>query len=88
MWVDAEARDTDREGLVAKKVDIIIISLHKLQTVRLVPAYREDIKADLAANRVRQVVVSKLLLQHLYHLGPEWGTSGGREGGGLSWIDD
>ena len=52
------------EGLVAKEVDLVKVGLGQvLQAVRLVPARREQVERDLAADRVGEVVVGKLLLQ-------------------------
>ena len=51
------------EGLVAKEVDLIEITLlEELQAVRLVPAGRKDIERDLAADAIREVEVLELLL--------------------------
>lgn len=55
---------------VPKEVDFIEILFHELQAVSFVPANGEDIKADLAADAVREVEGGEALLEHLHELLP------------------
>lgn len=53
-------------GLVAEEVDLLeALVLHVLKSVGLVPAGREHVKGDLAANGVGQAVVGKVLLESI-----------------------
>lgn len=58
------------EGFVPKKVHLLEF-VQKLQAVGFVPAFRENIEADLSANRVFQRQVGKLPLQALDQLLPD-----------------
>ena len=57
---------THWRSLVAKEVDLFeSLGLDELQTVRLVPAVREDVKRDLAADRECEAVVCEFFAKHI-----------------------
>ena len=52
--------------LVSKEMNLLeLLVLDMTQAVRLVPAVREDVERDLAADGVRESVVGELFLQGL-----------------------
>jgi hypothetical protein len=49
------------KGFVTEKVDFVILGrINELETVRLVPSSRKDIKTDLTSNTVREIQIAKL----------------------------
>lgn len=47
-----------------------LLCLHMLQTIRLIPPMREDIKAELPTNAIRKTIVRKLLLENIDEIPP------------------
>lgn len=61
-----------RIGLVPEEM-YLVVCLEKTKAKRLVPSGGEHVEADLPADRVRKVVLSERLLEHVDHLGPNIG---------------
>lgn len=70
-WTERREKRTYGISLVAEKVNVVFVLVEELQAVGLVPADGEGVEADLAADRVLEVHVLKLLGESLDHGGAD-----------------